>query len=127
MDTTHWNSFLTNIRSLIATDNLNEALPLLQKLLVGSPKLNDIILQSARWHDITHQIHQGIVAFEEANVSKNKIRMALLELLQEIDDLQQTQAPIKAEVEKYTSEGKTFIQHAEKIYNIEKIDNANFS
>lgn len=120
-------SFATHIRNLIAKDDFPTAIQELCALLKNSPHLDEAILQSARYNDITRQIRLGVVDFEAANVTKNQIRVAVLELLQEVEDLEQTQVPIKQEVAKYTSNAKTIIQNADKIYNIEKIDNANFS
>lgn len=123
-------SIVAQIRTLIQKDDLVAAIKALSDLLQGSSHLNEVLLQSASYQDISRQIHLGTVDSQTANMTKNKIRLALLELLQMLeaenqDSFSQTQ---KSPTEKQTiKDNKTIIQNAEKIYNIEHIDNANFS
>ena len=119
-------SFPAQVRELIRTDDLPEALRLLQELLKNSPKLNEVLLQSARWSDISRQIRLGLVDFNQASLTKSQIRAGLLELLAEIETQENTVPEVRGELERFAA-GKTIVQQAEKIYNIEKIDNANFS
>ena len=151
MDT---NAFLSNIRDLIARDDLTAALLQLRGLLENSPKLDEALLQSARFHDIRKQIRLGMVSHAEANLTQNQIRYGLLELLCDIEARtaeisSRLDAPmLRAEMEHSISVGnsknvvidstisawevvhigdKLIVQNAEKIYNIGKIDNASFS
>ncbi len=78
-------TFLSNIRDLIARDDLAAALLQLRALLENSPKLDETLLQSARFHDIRKQIRLGMVSHAEANLTQNQIRGGLLELLREIE------------------------------------------
>lgn len=119
-------NFYHQIRHLIADDDLSRAIVLLRELLQNSPKLDEVLLQSARLNDISRQVRQGLTDFSQASLTKNHIRAGLLELLAEIESLEQPLPEVRGEIEKFTA-GKTFVQHAEKIYNIEKIDKANFS
>jgi len=147
-------AYLKNIRNLIAKNELDEAIKQLRLLLDNSPKLDEIILQSARFHDIRRQIRLGVVNHAEANLTQNQIRAGLLDLLREIEDsIAETSArpdapALRAEMEHAVSVvnsenviigstitaggsvqigDKTISQNADKIYNIEKIDKANFS
>lgn len=119
-------SFTAQVRELIRADDLPEALRLLQELLKNSPKLNEVLLQSARLSDISRQIRLGLIDFNQASLTKNQIRAGLLELIAEIETQENTAPEVRGELERFAA-GKTFIQHAEKIYNIEKIDKADFS
>ncbi len=113
--------FVQQIRNFIAKDQLGEALKQLQLLLKDSPRLNEAILQSGRFADIQQQIRMGIISTEDANLTKNQIRTGLLNLLSELEcDGADT------EIRAAASEPQV-IQNAEKIYNINHIDNANFS
>jgi len=118
-------SFTAQIRALIANDNFAEAIRQLHNLLEGSPALNEVLLQSARFSDVMRQIRLGVVDYEQANITKNQIRMGILELLDEIEAKEKAMPDVKQELERYAA--KIVNQHAGKIYNIEKIDNANFS
>lgn len=142
-------TFLAKIRQLISTDELKQAVRLLQYLLKNSPKLNEAILQSARLSDISNQVRLGLVDDKQASLSKNQIRAGILDLLDEIEIQEAAVSEIKKEVEiaisivnsKNVVTGKieavgdihigdkntTITQTAEKIYNIEKIDKADFS
>jgi len=147
-------SFLSEIRDLIANDELPAALKQLRLLFDNSPKLDEIILQSARFQDIRKQIRLGVVNHTEANLTQNQIRAGLLDLLRDIEDsIAETSArpdapALRAEMERAVSVvnskntligstitaggsvhigDKTITQTADKIYNIDKIDDANFS
>ena len=116
-------NFFDQMRKLIANDNLNAVIRQLNGLLDNSPKLDEAILQSARFQDIRKQIRLGIVSNTEANLTKNQIRAGLLELLREMEE-QGKQTEIAEEMNNATA---TMNQKAEKIYNINKIDKADFS
>jgi len=77
---------LLQIIDLIATDQLKEAIQSLQNLLKRNPLLDEVILHSARYTDLQKQIRLGILDNEKAEVSKNKIRLALLEMVGELED-----------------------------------------
>ncbi|MCB0653370.1 MAG: hypothetical protein KDC85_18995 [Saprospiraceae bacterium] len=138
--------FIVAIRQKIAGDEIQDAITALQVLLANSPKLNEILIQSARHTDIMKHIRLGTVDFEQANVTKNQIRLALLDLLSEVEKQEATPA-IQQEMEQaisivnsknvvsgstITAGGnvhigdKNITQNADKIINIDKIDNANF-
>ena len=142
-------AFIQQIRDLIAHDEIKVALEQLRTFLENTPKLDEIIQQSGRFENIRRDIRQGIVTHAEANLTQNQIRAALLDLLSEIET-QGQQPAIHAEIERAVSVensknvvagssisaggdlhvGDTAInvtQNAEKIYNINHIDNANFS
>lgn len=119
-------TFTQHIRDLIAKDDFKTAIQQLSALLKDSPRLDEAVQQSARYNNVMQQIRLGLVDFEAANITQNQIRHGVLELLREMEEQEQTQPSIKAEVEKQ-GDNKTIIQNAEKIYNINHIDNANFS
>lgn len=118
--------FCSQVRQLIAEDDLSRAITLLRDLLNNSPKLDEAIVQSARLSDVSRQIRLGTVSADQANLTKNQIRAGLLELLNEVETREQSLPEVQAEVTRFASQ-VSIIQHAEKIYNIDKIDNANFS
>lgn len=78
--------FITSIRNLIAQNELNIALSELRTLLEYSPKLDEAIHHSARFHAIRRQIRLGVVSHAEATLTENQIRIALLDLLNEIEE-----------------------------------------
>lgn len=151
---TKHSNFIAHIQSLIAKDELDTALQQLHTLLENSPHLDEVIQQSGRFAAIRKQIRLGIVSSAEADLTRNQIRAGLLELLRNVaatlaEDTPHPQAAaLREEVEQaisivnsknvvvdstITAGGDVHIgdkqvtQHAEKIYNIDKIDNANFS
>lgn len=119
-------SFTAQVQELIRTDDLPEAFHLLQELLKNSPKLNEVLLQSARWSDISRQIRLGLIDFNQASLTKSQIHAGLLGLLAEIETQKNTVPEVRGELERFAA-GNIFLQQAEKIYNIEKIDKADFS
>lgn len=77
--------FIETIREHIGRDELETALGQLQALLKNSPRLDEVILQSARFQDIRKQIRSGTTSNSEANLTQNQIRAGLLDLLREIE------------------------------------------
>jgi len=132
-------TYLTQIRTQIANGELSLAIQSLLTILYNSPKLDEAVQQSARFQAINQQIRLGIIGNEEATLSKNQITWGILELLRNLEQNQDSIAlnSILDEIENQSKDhelqkelqaaAKTIIQNAEKIYNIEKIDNANFS
>lgn len=117
--------FLDIIRDLLGRDEIGQALEHLRGLLDGSPILHEVLQHSGRFAALSRQIRLGTVNHSEATLTQNQLRQGLLELLQEIEG-QTVQGEPRAELERY--DHTTYItQQADKIYNIEKIDNANFS
>lgn len=139
--------FLNQIRQHIAVDELPATLQQLRTLLETSPRLNEVLQQSGRFNDLLYQIRMGTLSYEQATLTKNQIRASLLDLVDEIEKEAQ-QPAIATELEKnihivnsknvvlnstINAGGDVHIgdknlnQNAQKIYNIDKIDNANFS
>jgi hypothetical protein len=139
-------SFIRQIRDLIAHDDLSAALQQLCVLLENTPELDEAMLQSARYQDIRKQIRLGVVSHTVANLTQNQIRVGLLDLLNDLE-AQPTEAQpssvnlpltqiLREKIQHALSETMgndpagappSVIQHAEKIYNINQIDQANFS
>ena len=92
-------NFTNRIGNLIGANNLETAIFELSKLLQKSPKLDELIVQSARYNDIMKQIRLGIIDFESAEVTKNKIRYAILDLLREIENGVESDPELKEEIE----------------------------
>jgi len=95
---------LTEITDLIANNQIKEAIQLLRKLLDGNPLLDDVILQSARYSDLKQQIRLGTIDYEIANISKSKIRLALLEMIGELQDKAEQDEKVKLALESAGSE-----------------------
>lgn len=90
---------LVEITDLIAKDKIKEAIESLQQLLNGSPLLDEIILQSARYTDLKKQIRMDTLEYEKADISKNKLRLALLEMVGELEDKAEQDEKISAALE----------------------------
>lgn len=141
-------AFLKDIRSRIARDELGQALQQLQQFLAHAPQLDEVLQQSGRFVAIRQQIRLGTVSQAEAALTQNQIRATLLELLSEIEAQQAASPALGAEIAQATAVtnyknavvnssiqasgdlhigDKQISQTAEKIYNVDKIDRADFS
>ncbi len=78
-------SFFAQITYLIGKDELGEAILILHNLLKDSPKLDEAIIQSARYNEVLKQIRLGTIELEQANITKNQIRSGLLNLVRAIE------------------------------------------
>lgn len=85
-------AFLKEVRTLIARDELEQALQQLRQFLAHTPKLDEVLHQSGRFANIRQQIRLGTVSQADAALTQNQIRAALLAFLSEIQT-QQTKAP----------------------------------
>ncbi len=98
--------FTEQLLSLISEDRLPEVIQTLSQLLKDSPQLNDFILQSARYHDISRQIRNNTIDFEKANVEKNKIRMALMDIIYQMEKGTESQPSMAKEVSDFLEKEK---------------------
>lgn len=97
--------FSDDIMQLISQDKLKEAIEEIKKLLEQSPRmLNDVVMQSARYNEVMASIHRGTINYEDASIEKNKIRFALMNLLQEISEGGTDNEAAKTEVDNYLKE-----------------------
>lgn len=92
---------LNQLRELIAKNELREAIKRLQELLNGSDLLNELILHSARYNDLMKQIRMGTIISEELNIHKNKIIVALLEMINILEEKGENNESIKKEFENF--------------------------
>jgi tetratricopeptide (TPR) repeat protein len=99
MDT---NFFIARIRDLIANDDLPAALQQIRDLLDNSPKLDEAIIQAARFQDIRKQIRLGTISQADASLTQNRIRAGLLDLLREIET-QSAKPDVQKEMEQAIS------------------------
>ena len=57
----------------------------LKKTLIDDKKSKEILLQFSRYNDLKEQIRLGMIDHETANITKNKINVSVLELINEVD------------------------------------------
>ena len=79
-------NILDQVRQFIKKDELALAIDLLSQLLKNSPALDKLILHSARHSRISAQIRQGIVDFEQANITQNQISDALIDMVRDMEE-----------------------------------------
>ena len=72
------------LKELLAKDKIEQTLKELQKICKDTDNENVIIMQSARWRSLQDDELMGIIAREEANVQKARLRDSLLKLIDKI-------------------------------------------
>lgn len=77
-------TFVDKIKKLIAKDDLDSALVELGQFAYNSQWFNESVLHLARFSDLKYKIRTGTILNEETNYQKNKLRLAILELTDEI-------------------------------------------
>jgi hypothetical protein len=87
---------------------------------------NEIILLSGRFATMERQNRLGTADPATINIERNKINEALLEMIEQLEPANPP-APLPNNPVQTSKEPKSIIQKADKIYNIERIDNAHFS
>lgn len=91
--------FTDHIGALIGKDDLKTAIREMGQFLKNSPRLDEVILQSSRFTDLMAQIRSGTISFEDASLSKNQIRFALLGLLREVEESEAAHPDVRSEIE----------------------------
>lgn len=77
-------TFCNDLLHLISEDKLQQAAKKLRNQLKGSPHLNEIILHSARLTELEKKERNGIINLEDSLLNRNKLRIALLQLIEEV-------------------------------------------
>ena len=113
---------IQNLKTQIALGDIDHVLKQLNQSLEGSSHHNDIIMISGRLANLQKQVRMGIISQSQATLTNNQINASLIDFLDQLDKNNSTtnQTPTN-------QSGTTIIQKADKIYNIDNIDNANFS
>jgi len=109
---------IKKLNNLVANGQIKEVLDELKLIFKSSDKLNEIILQSARYNDLKEKIRKGILDYENASISKNKITLAILELISEIDEALETNSEVKKDLEKYNVKTTINQNHSGTGHNI---------
>lgn len=77
--------YCRRLRQLIGENELESVFQELTRLLQNSPRLDEAIMQSARWSDLQKQVSLGLLSYEQSEIGKNKIRTGLLALVKEVE------------------------------------------
>ena len=101
------------IANLITTNKLGKALKSLRKMLKNSPHLNEIIVHSARYNELKEKIRLGVIDAEDESISKSKLMLAVLELVDEFEGVyEDNDDTVKNEMEAFVySRGIVKIKH----------------
>lgn len=86
-------SVIEELMELLIADRLEEAMRRFRNWLEelgerGKDLLDDLTLLASRYRRLVRKINQGVLSGEEAGLETNKIRSALLALINEAKDLE---------------------------------------
>ena len=95
--------FFKRMRTLLAEDKLEIVLKELRVYLRNSQALDEIILYSARYSDVMKQIRLDVIDFENADIKKNKIRYALIDMIGMIEAAAEEKLEVVEEIGRVTS------------------------
>lgn len=89
---------IKHLHQLVAKGDLKMTIEELKNILSKSNRLNEIIMQSARYNSLKEKIRLGMIDLETAAISENKITFAVLELINEIDEAILSEPSIEQEL-----------------------------
>jgi hypothetical protein len=113
------------LQNLLADGKTAQAIDQLRQLDLADKDLAQQILQNAaRFSTLEKEQVMGTLRYDAYQLERNQINAALLAIVDKLPDEEADKPKIKPDIR--TEKGKTFIQQADKIYNIDHIDNANF-
>lgn len=95
---------IKELEFLIANDKIKLALEKLMFILSENELLDELILQSAKYNEVMNLIRRGTITFQEANITKNEIRSALIEILRILKEGLISDSRIGVELERVNSE-----------------------
>lgn len=96
-------NFSNRIGELVSKNKLQEALDELKEIFDNSQTLNDIIIQSSNFNAIKREIRNGTISFDVANINLNKIRIAILQLAEEIESISESNPICNEEMKTHLS------------------------
>lgn len=99
----NYQEFSDKIGALIGQDDLPAAIKEMEALLQHSRRLDEVILQSGRLSALRKEIRLGTIDPADARLTKNQIRFALLEFLQDIEEHAAADVAIQQELATYQS------------------------
>ena len=102
-------NFTERIGDLVGIDELETAITELKNFLQKSKRVDEIIVQSARYNELMEQMRMGTINFEDANVTKNKIRYAILSIVRDIEENIEANPALETEADKTLEENKSVI------------------
>lgn len=79
-------TFFAQLRTLLSRNELRPVLEQLRALLDKSPKLDEVLAQSGRFHALRAHIRLGVLSHAEASLAQNDIRAGLLDLLRDLEE-----------------------------------------
>ena len=80
--------YLEQVRTLVAQDELSEALLLLRQLLEKGKELDIAILQAGRFAALETRIMSGTISYEISTLERNKLRANLISLVNRLEERQ---------------------------------------
>jgi hypothetical protein len=86
---------IKKIKELVGNDKIEEAIANLKLLFQGDYRLDEILLQSAKYEEIKTSYRSGIINFETANISMSQVRKAILDSLNTIEKNSQVKSSPK--------------------------------
>lgn len=112
------------LQNLFAEGKTAQVLETLRTLTTNDAAIHHQVLAlSARFSENERQKHAGTLDHDTLHLERNRINAALLVLMEQVNpSVEGTQSQTDI-----TPTANPIIQNAEKIYNINHIDNANFS
>jgi Effector-associated domain 11 len=117
------------LRNLLADGKTKQAIEqALQLASADKDWQHRMLLIAARFNAYERQQLGGLEDASQLGIELNKINKALLATIEELpEDASPNVSSGVSSSQADTSQSPTIIQNAEKIYNIDHIDNANFS
>lgn len=108
------------IRKLISQDRLDEAASKIEKRWKDSPMLGEIIQQKGRLSLLKRMQHSGSSSDESLNSERNKIRIALIAFVEEIEEDSSSHEEVEKELKNNSAKQENTItqKHSGKGHNI---------
>lgn len=77
----------SEIQYLVAKDNIPNAIKLLAKYFDNdNEKINDIILQSAKYHSMQNALRKGLISYSEVETSSSHLRDNILQFIEWVEE-----------------------------------------
>ncbi len=76
---------VNDIRRTLSLGKTEAAIAIFEDLLEGSPKKDDLVIQTGRWNNVEQQYREGLITLEQKNVATIKLYKALINLVKELE------------------------------------------
>lgn len=102
---------IQELLNLVSNNKLEEATKKLEEIFKSSHKLFELVQQKGRLKELKDSKNLGIIKDDDFRAERNKVRWAIISIIQEIDDVLETNTEINKEIQEFNKKNIQITQN----------------